>query len=414
MRVAHILRKYNPAEWGGTETAVKQLADGLAHQEVESVFYAPKLELAAKGDPLSESGHRVKRYRAVVPVWNISEEQRQQLVSIGGNLLSFDLFTKLFRERPLSIVHTHTLNRLGGIGLSIARLRKVPCVVTIHGGVLDLPKTVQHTLTAPLEGGYEWGKLFGAILRSRKVMAQADAIVTCNPREAELAREKYPGKRILVQPHGVSTAKYKEDKRDGAWAAYPQLRSGKILLTIGRVDPVKNQGWLLVQLPQVLKRFPEAQMVFAGACTDELYGKALKKEVRKLGLENKVLFTGGLSPNDPVLVGLVQLADVVVVPSISETFGLVILESWAARRPVLSSRTSGACSIVRDGENGLLFSVEKPEELHHGIDRILGSPALAATLGEKGFTLAATEYDIGLLSRRVKALYEELIAAKKK
>jgi alpha-maltose-1-phosphate synthase len=414
MRVAHILRKYNPAEWGGTETAVKQVADGLAQQEVRSVFYCPRLESTPARDPIAEGGHEIKRYRSLVPVWNISPEQRLQLISIGGNLLSFDLFGKLLRERPLDVVHTHTLNRLGGIALTAARLRKVPFVVTIHGGVLDLPKSVAHTLSAPLEGGYEWGKLFGAFFRSRKVMAEADAIVTCNPREAELAREKYPGKKVLVQPHGVSIAKYASDQRELAYTAYPQLRGGKILLTIGRVDPVKNQGWLLVQLPQILQRFPEAQMVFAGACTDELYGKALRKEVRKLGLENKVLFTGGLSPNDPVLVGLTQLADVVVVPSVSETFGLVILESWAARRPVVSSRTSGARSIVRHQENGLLFDLEKPEQLHESISALLSSPALARQIGEAGHQLAASEFDMLLLTRHIKSLYAQLIADKRK
>lgn len=414
MRVAHILRKYNPSEWGGTETAVKQLADGLAQQEVENIFYAPRLEEPPQSDPIRESGHLVRDYRAVVPVWNISEEQRQQLISVGGNLLSFDLFGKLLREPQLDVIHTHTSNRLGGIGLTAARLRKVPLVVTIHGGVLDLPKSVAQTLSAPLEGGYEWGKFFGALFRSRKVLAEADAIITCNAREAELSKEKYPSKRVVVQPHGVAIAKYGGDKRAKAYEIYPQLKEAKVLLTIGRVDPVKNQGWLLVQLPQILQRFPEAQMVFAGACTDELYGKALRKEVRKLGLEKKVLFTGGLSPNDPVLVGLTQLADVVVVPSLSETFGLVILESWAARRPVISSRTSGAVSIVRHGENGFLFDLDKPGQLHDTINAVLSSPGAARSLGEAGFQLAASKYDTHLLTRRIKSLYEELITEHRK
>src|SRR5688572_28565587 len=208
MRVAHVLRKYNPAQWGGTETAVKLLLDGLRQQGVAGTVYAPKLEVPAVTDPIREAGHEVKRYKAFVPVLNLSDEQRSQLISIGGNLMSFDLFGRLLIERGLSVVHTHALNRIGGIALTVAKLRKIPLVVTIHGGVLDLPKNVQQTLSAPLEGGYEWGKVFGAVVHSRDVLKDADAIVTCNPREAELQREKWPNKRVIVQPHGVPIAKY--------------------------------------------------------------------------------------------------------------------------------------------------------------------------------------------------------------
>src|SRR5687768_14223999 len=173
MRVAHVLRKYNPAQWGGTETAVKQLLDGLKDQGVAGTVYAPRLEQTPLHDPIREGGHELKRYRAFIPVVNIAEEQRAQMIAIGGNLMSFDLFTGLLGQRELDVVHTHALNRIGGIARTVAKVRKVPLVVTIHGGVLDLPKSVQQTLSAPLEGGYEWGKVFGAVFKSREVLSQA-------------------------------------------------------------------------------------------------------------------------------------------------------------------------------------------------------------------------------------------------
>ena len=79
MRIAHILRKYNPAEWGGTETAVMQLLDGLKQEQVESRVYCPRLERPPARDPFKEAGHSLKRYSAFVPVFNLSEEQHAQL-----------------------------------------------------------------------------------------------------------------------------------------------------------------------------------------------------------------------------------------------------------------------------------------------------------------------------------------------
>lgn len=412
MRVAHILRKYNPAEWGGTETAVKQLLDGLKQQDVNGVVYSPKLEQPIPRDPLREEGHIVKRYHAFVPVFNLDEEQKAQLVSIGGNLMSFDLLSGLLLERNLSIIHTHALNRIGGIGLTVARLRRVPFVATIHGGVLDLPKSVQQTLSAPLEGGYEWGKVFGAIFRSRDVLKKADAIVTCNPKEAALQAERFPNKRIVVQPHGVPIAKYRRDCRQQALDAFPTLANRKLLVIVGRIDPVKNQGWVLVQMPKILEKHPDAILVLAGACTDELYGKALRKEVRRLGIEQQVLFTGGLPPGDGRLIGLMQQASAVIVPSLSETFGLIILEAWGAKAPVVSSRTSGALSIIQDGENGHLFELEEVDRFHRALEKVLDCPMHARALAENGHQLAAQEYDTLVLTRRMKALYEELIREK--
>jgi alpha-maltose-1-phosphate synthase len=412
MRVAHILRKYNPAQWGGTETAVQRLLDGLASHGVSSIVYGPNLDEPCTHDPFAEAGHSVRTYRARAPVWGISEEQRKQLFAVGGNLLSFDLVWKLLREPDLAVIHTHATNRLGGAALTVARWRGLPLVATIHGGVLDLPDSVRQQLAAPLQGGWEWGKVFGALLRSRRVLEEASAIFTCNRNEAELLAARFPGKRIVVQPHGVPASLYQADQRSIARAAFPQIQDRPVLLAVGRIDPVKNQSWLVQQWPAVLQRHPEAMLALAGACTDESYGKQLKKDLRNLGIEKRVLLTGGLPPGDARLVGLLQTARALVLPSQSETFGLVIIEAWAAGTPVLSSRTSGADELVQHGHNGLLFDLTKPETFHEGLDLFFSSQSIARQMAEAGRQRVHSQFDTVALAARIKALYSELIEDK--
>jgi glycosyltransferase involved in cell wall biosynthesis len=409
MRIAHVLRKYNPSQWGGTETAVKQLLDGLRAHQAEAQVFCPACGQAFVHDPLAEAGHRVERFRAFVPVWGLSPDQKKQLVSVGGNLMSLDLLWKLQRAQGLSVIHTHALNRLGGIAATIARVRRLPFVVTIHGGVLDLPEAVRQQLLEPLRGGLEWGKLFGWLVRSRRVLDDADAIITCNRREAALLKEKYPDKVVFAQPHGVPAAEYQQDDRSRMRQAFPQLASKRVLLVVGRIDPVKNQAWLVQQFPRALALNPDLHMVLAGSCTDEPYGKLIKKEIRNLGLEPHVTLTGGLPPGDPRLIGLFQGATAIVVPSLSETFGLVILEAWAAGRPVLASRTSGALDVISHAENGWLFELSEPESFHRCLDQILRAPERAAQAGESGRRRVEAEFDCAVLARRVKHLYEELI-----
>ncbi|PWU16851.1 MAG: hypothetical protein C5B50_12585 [Verrucomicrobia bacterium] len=458
MRVVHLLRKLDPEEWGGTETAIQRLLEGLRQHRITSVVYCPNVKSNRRGgglqDPLIRAGHSVRRFKSFLPVLGISRQYRDQCVAVGGNLMSFDLPWKLWHEKDVSVVHAHTSGRLGGIGLALARRRRIPFVITIHGGVLDLPEQLKASFSNRPEQGWDWGRVFGFVLRSRHLFEEADAILTCNPREAELWRERYPHKRIVVQPHGVPLAQYQSDHRDAALAAFPQLRinsrgtskrsavrgqrsemrdqslvtsaaTGKIellspadnrelsqiLLCVGRIDPVKNQGWLLDQARSIFQRHSQALLVFAGPCTDEAYGEAIREKVRALGLENRVVMTGGLPPDDPRLIGLFQLATAVILPSVSETFGLVLLEAWAAGAPVLSSRTSGPSALIQDGQNGWLFDLDRPETFHSALDGILGNPAGAEQAAARGATEAA-QYSVEAAAGRMKRLYEELIESK--
>ena len=208
MRVAHLLRKLDPAEWSGTEMAIQRLFDGLRASGVDPVVYCPRLENGPGKNPLSDSGFEVQRFRAFVPVVGLSRQRKRQLVSVGGNLMSFDLIPSLWRERDLAVMHAHTLGRIGGIALTIAKRRRLPFVVTIHGGVLDLPDKIKQSFNAPVSGGWEWGKFFGILFQSHRLFCDADAILTCNAKEAALLQEQFPHKRVLVQPHGVLPLKF--------------------------------------------------------------------------------------------------------------------------------------------------------------------------------------------------------------
>lgn len=411
MRVAHLLRKYNPAEWGGTETVIHQLFDGLRREGVESIVYCPELEANGHGrarDPLAEAGCVVSRFRACVPVWGISAEQRRNMIAVGGNLMSFDLIKSLWSAPGVSLIHSHALGRVGGIGLTVARRRKIPFVVTVHGGLYDLPEGLKKTLNRPTGGGLEWGKPFGWLLRARYVIDEADAIFTCNPREAELIRARHPDRRVVVQPHGVRAHLYATDHRAAARAAFPAIAGREVLLSLGRIDGVKNQGWLVEQMPRVLRDHPRALLALAGACTDESYGRTLERRIAALGLQDHVLLCGKLPPADPRLIGLMQEARVALLPSVSETFGLVILEAWAAGTPALSSRTSGASALIEHGKTGWLFDLEQPEAFHAGLAAALRDDGPRRAVIDAARERVLANYDARVIAARVKSIYAEL------
>ena len=413
MQTIHLLRKYDPAQWGGTETAIQRLLDGLKEHGVQPIIYCPRLEDPVLEDPLVRSGCRVERFSAFVPVFGISRQRRRQLISVGGNLMSFDLISSLWREAEVSVIHTHTLGRIGGIALTVAKQRQIPFVVTIHGGALDLPEEVMKRLDTPGSSGWEWGKFFGLIFQSHRLFRDADAIIACNEKEASLLRERYPSKRILVQAHGVPLALYQQDQRAAARQAFPQIQGKRVLLSVGRIDPVKNQGWLIEQAPAIFRKYPQTLLVLAGACTNEAYGDEMQKRIEESGLQNRVVLTGGLPPDDPRLIGLFQEAEALLLPSLSETFGLVILEAWATGTMVVSTRTSGAISLLRNGYNGLFFDLDTPETFHKALEQALAKSETARQLLSHGADEVSRKYNLNTLAGRMKRLYEELIEEKR-
>lgn len=406
MHTAHILRKYDPAQWGGTETAVQRLLHGLKAIGVVGDVHCPDTTPIKSDDPFRSVAHALRPYRPVLPVSRISARQREQLLAWGGNLFSFDLLWHLLRDKPVHVIHSHALNRLAGIGLLAARIRRVPFVVTLHGGVLDLPASAHDQLTAPLKGGFEWGKILGWLVQSRRVLEKADAVITCNPREAELLCKRYPHQRVIVEPHCVPATRYGVDCRAAALKAFPQLAGRDVLLKLARIDPVKNQRWLIEQLPRLVRDNPNTLLVLAGSITCPEYERQIHEDLDRLGLGDHVLFTGAVTAGSDELIGLLQLADAMLLSSTAETFGIVILEAWAAGTPVVSSRTSGAASLIRHGENGCLFDLDDAESFHTAL-------SLARERHEAMTAAACIEvrstYSLEAAARRMKSLYQELI-----
>ncbi len=411
MQASHILRKYDPAQWGGTETAVQRLVQGLQMHGISSMVHAPESASHSGTDPLRDVGAKIQRYRAFVPVLGISAAQRDALVSWGGNLFSFELFWQL-RASHSQVMHSHALNRIAGISLMAARTRGVPHVITLHGGALDIPDEVNAQLTAPLKGGFEWGKALGALVRSRHVLQNTDAVFTCNPREAALLQEKYPGQRIIVQPHSVPAAQYAVDSRAAALKAYPQIANRDLIVKVARLDPAKNLPWLVRQLPAIKRRHPRAMLVLIGAGTTQSVVEELHREIARLGLGNDVLLTGGLESGCAELIGLIQSARLFVLCSTAEPFGIVILEAWAAGTPVLSSRTSGPASLIEHGRTGLLFDVDQTADFHSGIDTLMMNNKLHRHLSSEALDHVRAEYDVPTVAARVARVYEELVEAK--
>lgn len=393
MKVAHILRHYDPNAFGGTEAHILRLVEGLRHHNIQSVVFCPKRPLSGD-DPLRSAAIEMRTFHAFLPVIGLPAAERKRLLAVGGNIVSLDAPIRLFLEKDVDIFHTHALRRIGGAARLAARLRGLPYVVSIHGGYLALPAEVERSFHPSTHGGVDLGRPLGLLLGSRRVVDDADAIIVFNRTEESLLRQRYPEKLVRFIPHGVIPGRYEKDFRDVALHAFPQLRERLVVLCVGRLHPAKNQSLLLDCLEKVAKEVPDVLLVLVGPKVDERYGAALESRAEEGELRGRVIFTGPLQPDSDLLVGLYQVATVVAMPSQAETFGLVFLEAWASGTPVVASRSAGPLDLVEEGEDGLLFDIGDREGCTQALLTLLRDPEKARLMGQKGREKVRRKYDL--------------------
>jgi len=150
-----------------------------------------------------------------------------------------------------------------------------------------------------------------------------------------------------------------------------------MILFVGRLVPQKGVDVLLRAFAVVLRRCPGIRLVIAGDGYQRLY---LERLSRHLGLPPHVEFVGWQT--GPALARLYQAAEMVVVPSVYEPFGLVALEAMACGRPVVASRIGGLAEVIAEGRTGYLIPPGDYLSLARRMAQLLLEPARAAAMGQ--------------------------------
>ncbi|HNX52219.1 MAG TPA: glycosyltransferase family 4 protein [Pontiellaceae bacterium] len=404
--IAHVMRRFVPDKWGGTETVVFNLARELEQNGLNSPIFCT--DMFARTGAEKIDGVTVRRFRYCFPWFGLSEEAKSALRLKGGSPLSLPLFFALLFQKDLTLIHTHVGRRLGGIARTVARLRRVPYVIHVHGGRHTVPQDQYDQMVAPVEGKREWGKLFGLLFGSRRVFDDAAAVICVGQSEADEMRRRSPGRNIHYLPNGVHVRRFAAAGPDAFRNAYG-LENRKFVLCLSRIDFQKNQLLLVRAFAEFRKTHPDWNLVFIGSVSVEEYHRQIIAEIARLGLNDAVLIIPGLKPDDPLLPSAYKAADLFVLPSANEPFGIVILEAWAAGTPVIATRVGGIPGFTTDGENILLTDDNNDARLTEQMNRLAGSPELRAKLATNGFAEVSANYDWSAIAERVMKIYEEVL-----
>ena len=182
-----------------------------------------------------------------------------------------------------------------------------------------------------------------------------------------------------------------------------------VLLCVGRIDPQKNQLDLIRALPEWKRMNPSVHLVLVGHVTNEEYESRIRTEIRQSNLQDNVTIIPGIDPQSSDLPNAYHAADLFVLPSLHEPFGIVVVEAWAAGLPVVASRVGGLADLIVDGQDGYLFDVRDRHDLTSTVSRVLKtSAAELAPMVSRARNKAETEYSWDRVTEQLLEIYSEV------
>jgi len=406
-RILHIPRRFVAEEWGGTETVILEIS-----RQQQRAGFLPEIHtsmaLASRRQEVI-GGIPVHRYPYCYPFLGLTDADRSALDKKGGNLLSLSLFNALRSAPDVRIFHAHALKRLGGEVRTAARWQRKPFVVSLHGGVFDVPAAELEGLVKPIKDKPEWGRLFGALFGSRRVLDDADFVLCVGRSELDKARTQLPHDRIRHLPNGVDCQRFAHADGNAFRARFGIPADAFLVLNISRIDRQKNQMLLLEGFARFLPRHPNSRLVCIGPETQPDYAEQLRSFIRIHGLESRVQLLPGFRNDDPSLIEAYHACNTFVLPSMHEPFGIVVLEAWSAGRPVVASRIGGLQSLIRQGETGLFLdpaATDPADDLAARMEELASRPDYATELAEKGRHEARSRYDWPVIHAELESVYQ--------
>ncbi len=239
-------------------------------------------------------------------------------------------------------------------------LARSPAILQSHGGF-----PAHHLFRVTRHRWLRWALLAVAPVE-RWTLPRYPHVFVLNDEERNALSRLLPADRVTVSPVGVDFARFSPGDRAAARCACGLDREARLVLYVGRLSPEKGVPHLLEALGLARRRIAGLRLVVIGC--GPLEGQ-LRSQVERLGLAESVRFVGRV-PNAELPVWY-RAAEVTVMPSLREGFGLVAVESLACGTPIVASRVGGTTDIARAFECGVLVPPRDPPALADAIAAVL-------------------------------------------
>lgn len=362
--------------YGGSGIVATELAMALAEQgdEVHVVSYA----LPSR---LSFLNSRIFFHEVVTPSYPLFDNYPPYSLALTTKMV------EVARHNNLDVLHVHYAvpNAVSAVlAREIVAPQPLPVVTTLHGTDVTLVGNDPNYLETT-----RWG-----ILQSDAVTAVSESL-----RRATVEQLGIDGDRIEVIPNFIDPSRF-EDLRGGPGARRWAKPGERVLVHISNFRPVKRVLDVIAIFERVHRQVP-ARLLMVGDGPER--GK-VEQYCREHRICHAITFIGSLPLVEEVLVG----ADLFLLPSESESFGLAALEAMACEVPVIASCAGGLPEVVVHGETGYLCPVGDVDGMASATLKLLGDEDLRRRMGEAARHLAVERFGQDTVVRRYRTIYERV------
>ncbi|PWU02329.1 MAG: glycosyl transferase family 1 [Bacteroidetes bacterium] len=311
---------------------------------------------------------------------NLLKKYGKWMISFGAHLL--------FKGSSTSVVHAHYVFPSGWLAKWYKKLFGARFIVTAHGG--DIDKMVKKS-----------GRIQNM---TKNILAEADHVIAVGQELfATLENEfKLPASKLSLINMGVNLSVFKQVDKGNA-RMQCGIPTGKTpILFVGNIIEQKGLNELIVAYSTIKKDHPDYELYILGSNKDQGYFQKINTLISEKELSQSVHFLG--TKNQAEVALWMAAAEVFVLPSHIEGFGLVALEAMACGTPVVGTNVGGLKYLLDDG-NGVLVEVKNADSLKRGIQSVLESEELKQRLIQNGLEMAK-ENDQDIMTDQVIQLYQ--------
>ena len=370
--IAHVIYRLDV---GGLENGLVNLINRLP----EARFRHAVICLAG------HSAFRERIHRADVPVLSLDKQP-------GKDPAAYWRMRGLLRQLRPAILHTRNLGTIDmqWVGLTAA----VPA--RVHG---------EHGWTADDPRGHDRRNL--RIRRACRPVVHRWVGMSRDISDWLVRHVGVPSSRVRQLYSGVDTDRFSPSGSRCADLPWDAAAGCVTIGTVGRLDPVKDQGSLLRVFHGILERHPDLRgrlrLIMAG---DGPLRADLVEAIERLGIGNWVWLPGARSD----VPDLMRAMDIFVLPSLNEGISNTILEAMSCARPVVAARVGGNPELVQHGGTGLLYDSGDHEGLEAALMTYVAEPATRVCHGDAGRERVLAAFSIDAMVDRYADFYEELLA----
>jgi len=386
LRVMMLTWEFPPRIIGGISPHVYYLSKNLAKNHMK--VYVVTCDFPGAPDHETVDGvevFRIDSYKNPSPdfaswVYLMNMNMQKEAAAIARSLGGVDIF------------HAHDW-LVANAGIGLKHIFRKPLLATVHSTEIGRRNGLHSDYERMIHETEAW------------LTYEAWRVICCSNYMVSHVKWAFglPEDKLVMIPNGVDAREYAKGALDlSQFRQRFALPEEKMVLYVGRLVYEKGIQILISAVPKILEKV-NAKFVIVG---NGYMKEPLSEQVKRMGLAHKVLFTGFV--DDETLRNLQKCADVSVVPSLFEPFGIVALEAMAAKSPVVVSDTGGLSEIVEHGVTGVKV-YPNPDSLAWGVTRVLLDENYANRLRENAYRMVVEKFNWEKISQQTKDLYERVL-----